>query len=258
MTAKVCIATAILIAFTSVSAQLGFEVATIKLQDPRTLRFAGGSCHGMDTVYASNTVLVPPLGRCLITFSLSGLVTIAYSPVADPGRVLKITGGPTWVDSDFWQVEGKAENAATTKEAELKEMLRTLLTERFKLQFHHEMKDVSGFALLVSKDGLKIEEDHGENNEGPSMTAGPAGMVYRKTPLSRFASFLSAPAGAPVIDKTGLTGTFSFTFQPPRASDPASPSIFTAIQEQLGLRLEPVKVPADFLVIDHVERPTPN
>jgi uncharacterized protein (TIGR03435 family) len=130
--------------------------------------------------------------------------------------------------------------------------------ERFKLQFHHEMKDVSGFALLVSKGGLKIEEDHEENNEGPSMRAGPAGMVYRKTPLSRFASFLSAPAGAPVIDKTGLTGTFSFTFQPPRASDPASPSIFTAVQEQLGLRLEPLKVPADFLVIDHVERPTPN
>jgi uncharacterized protein (TIGR03435 family) len=239
------------------SAQLGFEVATIKLQDPRTLRIAGGSCHGIDTVYPPNTVLVPPLGRCLITFSLSSLITAAYASVIEPGRVLKVAG-PAWVDSDFWQVEGKAENTAATREAELKEMLRTLLMERFQLQFHHEMKEVPGFALVVAKGGLKIEEDHGENGEGPSMRGGPTGVIYRKTPLSRFANFLSGPADGPVIDKTGVTGTFSFTFRFPRPSDPDAPSIFTAIQEQVGLRLEPLKVPADFIVIDHVERPTPN
>src|SRR6185369_14377020 len=139
---------------TAGSAPASFEVATIKLQDPQTLRRVGGGCHGIDSVYPSNAAPVPPLGRCLITFSLSGLVAIAYSPVAEPGRVLKITAKPAWVDSDFWQVEGKAENTATTREAELKEMLRTLLMERFKLQFHHEMKELDGFALLVSKGGL--------------------------------------------------------------------------------------------------------
>jgi len=204
-------------------------------------------------------ILVPPLGRCLFVLNLSALVTIAYPQESASGSILKITGGPSWVESDLWQVEGKAENTAATKEAELKEMLRTLLMERFKLQFHHETRDVSGFALLVAKGGLKIIEDREENGDGPSMRGGPDGMtLHRKQPLARFANFISGSVGGPVIDKTGRTGTFSFSFQLPRSSDPASPSIFTAIQEQLGLRLEPLKVPADFIVLDHVERPTPN
>ena len=131
---------------------------------------------------------------------------------------------PKWVYEDRFDIEARA-NGDQTKD-QMRLMMRALLMERFKLQFHHEMKEVSGFALLVSKGGLKIEEDHGENSDGPSMRNSPAGMLYRKTPLSRFANFLSGPAGGPVVDKTGLTGTFSFTFQPPRSSDPASPSIF--------------------------------
>jgi len=264
--------TALLIAaepllLSTASTQLAFEVATIKLQQPQTLRMAGGSCHGIDKTYPPNAPLVPPLGRCLITFSLSSLITVAYSPDAPPGGISKISGGPAWVDSDFWQIEGKAQNTATATEAELKQMLQTLLVERFKLQFHHEMKDVPGFGLIVAKSGLKIAEDHGERGTEPSMRAGPAGLTYNKAPLSMFANYLSGPAGGPVIDKTGLAGPFSFTFQPPPRSQPpaapdaaelSGPSIFTAIQEQLGLRLEPLKVPADFIVIDHAERPTPN
>ena len=146
-------------------------------------------------------------------------------------------------------------------------MLLTLLAERFQLQFHRETKEVDGFALVVARGGLKIAEDRGlsDKNE-PSMSAGPAGLLYRKAPLWMLTNYLSGPVGAPVVDKTGLTGLFSFSFQPPppqlRASpdnpDLGAPSIFTAIQEQLGLRLESAKVPLDVLVIDHVERPTPN
>src|ERR1700733_13267634 len=84
------------------SAQLAFEVATIKLQQPETLRMAGGSCHGIDTIYPLNAALMPPLGRCLMTFTLSSLLAVATSPVAPPGGTWKITEGPAWVDSDFW------------------------------------------------------------------------------------------------------------------------------------------------------------
>ena len=139
--------------------RLEFEVATIKLQDPRTLRMAGGSCHGVDTIYPANA-FVPPLGRCLITFSLTSLLSVAYSVTAPPGGVSKITGGPEWVDSDFWLVEGKAENVSTVTQAELKQMLQALLADRFKLQFHHETKELPGYVVVVAKSGLKISEDH--------------------------------------------------------------------------------------------------
>src|SRR5262249_44676235 len=109
------------------SAQLAFEVATIKLQQPQTLRMAGGSCHGQDSVYPSNAGLVAPRGRCQIVFSLSSLIAVAYSPPAPAGGIWRTTGGPAWVNSDFWLVEGKAENTDNTTEAQLKQMLRALL-----------------------------------------------------------------------------------------------------------------------------------
>ena len=92
------------------------------------------------------------------------------------------------------------------------------------------------------------------------MSGGPSGLAYRKAPLSMFANYLSGPAGGPVIDKTGLTGPFTFDFklQDPANPDPNPPSIFTRIQEELGLRLESTRIPADIIVIDSAERPLPN
>jgi hypothetical protein len=102
-------AACILLAPRVASAQLAFEVATIKPQDPRVLRLVGGSCHGIDSNYPPNAAIVPPLGRCLITFSLSSLLSIAYTPPVPAGGISRITGGPDWVSSDFWLVEAKAD-----------------------------------------------------------------------------------------------------------------------------------------------------
>jgi uncharacterized protein (TIGR03435 family) len=111
----------------------------------------------------------------------------------------------------------EAENTGSVTEAELKQVLQALLMERFNLQVHRELIEVSGFALVVSKSGSKINEDLGEDANEPIMRGGPEGLVYKKAPLSMFAGFLSGPAGEPVVDRTGLTGVFSFKFQPPHS-----------------------------------------
>jgi uncharacterized protein (TIGR03435 family) len=162
-------------------------------------------------------------------------------------------------------------------------MLQALLAKRFGLVFHRENRDVQVYMLVVGKNGPKLHEakpgdtyPNGINlSNGPGgagvmlMRSGPGGtfiVTAQGVPLSSFLPQLSYNSGRPVLDKTGLTGKYDFELtyaldqnaSAGAASDSTGPSIFTAIQEQLGLKLESGKAPVEIIVIDHAERPSGN
>ena len=157
-------------------------------------------------------------------------------------------------------------------ESQLLSMLQALLAERFKLRFHKMVQDVPGFALVVDKGGPKIKAARDDEEWSFRMSGSPAQppviLAATKMPLSALATQLSStnlcfeakPTLAPVVDKTDLNGLFDFTLKwDPCRSDPSefiSISIPQALKEQLGIRLEPTKVPIEFFYVDHAEKPT--
>jgi len=224
----------------------------------------------------------------------------------------QLAGGPDWAGSGYFQIEAKADTAASTDQMRL--MLQTLLGERFKLKTHHETRDVNAYVLVEAKGGNKLQQAKDENGNpitalpppeelgekakaamlsGRPLKQGPGSLSVRMSAneglselnavamsMNRFASSLTGFVGRKVVDKTGITGFYdiklSFAYDPQLsqmkmigpggpgsagpapASAPAGASIFTAIQDQLGLKLEPDKVPTDFIVIDSAEKPSEN
>jgi bla regulator protein BlaR1 len=180
--------------------------------------------------------------------------------------------GPDWLKSERYDIVAKLPSDMPKDRLQAAErlqlMLRSLLAERFKLAVHHESKMLSAYALIVAKGGSKMRE--AEPGQG-RMTSGP-GSLAGQTPMSHFADLLSQKLDRPVIDLTDRKGVYDLKLEwtpdlqtEPGAEDrtPADsstkPSIFTAIQEQLGLRLEARKLPVDVLVVDHAEKvPTEN
>ena len=207
----------------------------------------------------------------------------------------KVRGGPSWVRSqrDKYTVEATAAGA-TERTVLLGTMLRTLLEERFKLKIRREIEEVPMFALTTSKSGFKVKpmkegECDPDHDRQPTMdpdakplcgglTMGGRGpnAVWRFAgfPVSALAGRLSGAVGRHVIDRTGIEGEFIYRLEfhpdentpgirwpPERDADTSAPmaaSLFTALEEQLGLKLENTRAPRGFLVIDHVERPTPD
>ncbi len=169
----------------------------------------------------------------------------------------QIVGGPDWFDSERFDIVAKADHPAG--DHELMEMLKTLMAERFKLAVHRETRPMQVYVMEVAKPG-KLEKDEG----GTSTTNNGHGSIgARNTSMDRFAEVLSRQADLPVVNRTGLDGVYKidlkWSMDPSRGpSSPEAPSLYTAIQEQLGLRLRAQKMPFEVLVIDHVERPTEN
>src|SRR5262249_20360970 len=147
---------------------------------------------------------------------------------------------------------------------------KNLLADRFHLAIHREMKEVSGYVLVIGKDGPRIsasKDGAGSSLGGTSTQRRPDGsssqhFVARKTSMIYVALMLGVITHRPVVDRTGLTGEFTFDleFAPPDAplGESSAPSVFTAVQEQLGLKLESAKVPAEVLIIDLAEKPSEN
>lgn len=152
----------------------------------------------------------------------------------------------------------------------LRARVRALLAERFGLAHHIESKEMSIFALVVAKGGPKLTGTTTAN--GPQISVNDRRLTCKKVTMQRFADVvLAGRMGRRVLDKTGLTAEYDFNMEfvpdegapkavsdPPASSELAGPSFQTAMQEQLGLRLEPAKGPVDFLVIDQVQRPSAN
>jgi bla regulator protein BlaR1 len=200
-----------------------------------------------------------------ISASLRMLIIFAYN-VKD----FQVSGGPGWANSESYDIVAKADGNAARPQLRL--MLQALLKDRFKLVLRHETKDAPVYELVVAKGGSKIQEDT-TSRQRIAMT-GPGKVIAQKAPLALFAEFLGTLAGRPIVDKTGLPGTYGFKLEwtpdvgeaglpgPARPDvappDSNGPSLFTALQEQLGLRLQSAKGSVESLVIEGAEKPTEN
>jgi uncharacterized protein (TIGR03435 family) len=239
-----------------------FEVASIKLSQSGE---AGG------------TLRVSPSGLVNMTnFPVMVLIRFAYDV---PRR--QISGGPSWLESERFDIVGKPDAEGTPSMSQLRGMLLKLLAERFQLSLHQEKKELSVYALTVAKGGPKLSEDTGHPNELPKFfgRGESQGRNIQNATMAEFASDLQGIlADRPVVDRTGL-GSKRYDFilkwtadapantpanngatgAPSAAENPdAPPDIFAAIQEQLGLKLESTKAQVDVIVIDHVEKPSEN
>ena len=234
-----------------------FEVATIKPSNPDT---------------PGNQIRVAPPRRFFTTnTTLSDLIRFAYGVHAR-----QITGAPSWVESDRYDVDAKFDREGIPNEKQLKSMVQKLLAERFQLGFHRDKKELSVYAIVPGK-GSKLAKSDGDPNGLPGLFFRQLGALnVRNANMTDFANLLqSTVLDRPVVDQSGLTGRFDFTlnwtpdeFQfggaGRRAAAAAAnqadapPNLFTAIQEQMGFKLDSTKAPAEVLVIDKVEKPSEN
>jgi uncharacterized protein (TIGR03435 family) len=173
----------------------------------------------------------------------------------------QVHGGPGWVDTEQYDVIAKAESRDASLD-QMKAMLQTLLADRFKLVVHREAKEMPVYTLVVGKNGLKMQEAK-EGEKTLANRVGPGHLVFTRTNMLGLIITLSNTLGNPVIDKTGLTGFYDFKLDwtDPlwqRSGNDSLPDLFGAVQDQLGLKLDAGKGPAEVLVIDHIERASEN
>jgi uncharacterized protein (TIGR03435 family) len=170
-----------------------------------------------------------------------------------------IQGGPNWLDSQLYDIEAKVDGNALLTLEQMRPLLQNLLEQRFHLTIHRGQKEVTGYVLVVAKGGPRLQTSKG--GEQPFGYILPDGIQDQNAPIQSLAAMLTIPAGGPVVDKTGIVGKYDFKLKFATANHPDSnlPDLFTAVEEQLGLKLVPQKVPAETLVIDHVDKiPTEN
>lgn len=194
--------------------------------------------------------------------TVKALVSRAYD--LDKGL---ISGGPKWVNSDTYDIDAKFPDGLaqpTSEQGRL--MLQSLLADRFQLVIHREPGEVSGYALVVAKNGPKMERADPDLKGIKIRSSRDGNLIAQNVTMEAFAKGMNHFVGSPVVDRTGLSGYFKFELdwapeQPVSNPEPSSddrPSIFTALQERLGLRLESAKIPISSVVIDHAERPSAN
>jgi bla regulator protein BlaR1 len=233
-------------------------------------------------------------------YPLAGLMQRVYGRLAlghplPLGTALPVQGGPSWIYSDYYEINAKAAGNAS-EETMIGPMLQALLEDRFRLKVHRASRNVNVYVLTLARGGSKLQEVQDGSCTKPNYStypppALPAGQKYcfntgvggRKGPntmlnqdettVGEFSKLLGLVLDRPVVDKTGLRGKYNFHlefaidqntpgvltgFPAPPSDDTPAPSIFTVVQQQLGLKLEPAKGGRDYLVIDHVERPSEN
>jgi uncharacterized protein (TIGR03435 family) len=165
--------------------------------------------------------------------------------------------GPEWIKAEErYDIVAKAEEPVSADK--IRAMVQALIVDRFQMKSHTEKKEISCYLLMPGKAAPKFKESSGE----PAINGGPTAVTFHNQPVSRFTFMLTRRLDRPVLDWTGLKGTYDFTIDlsglgfggnPPPAES-TGPSVFTAVQNDLGLKLEARKQPIDILVIDSVQR----
>jgi len=233
-----------------------FEVATIKPSDPNV---------------PGNWFSVKGRNYTTHNISLAGLIESAYGVHAK-----QIVNGPDWFDKDTYDLNAVPDGEGQPSDKQWNTMMQKLLADRFKLTFHHEQRELPVFTLTVGKDGTKNMAENTSGGPLPSLffqgAKGGISLPARNATMKDFTGLLQEVVlDRPVVDQTGLKGRYDFTLKwapddsqfgghvPTASDDPsAPPSLFTALQEQVGLKLESTRTAVDVLVIDHVEKPSPN
>lgn len=222
-----------------------FEVASIKPHPGAVTFSADPSVKGTRVTATASTLL--------------DLIISAYKIRRD-----QISGGPSWIASEHYDLVAKAEGEDSLTLDQIRPMLQALLADRFRLRLHREIKQVPIYELVVVKGGPKFHESSPTEEKASRINADAGGMhmTVSKGSMVQLAARLSVNgANRPVVDKTGLQGTYSFKLDWERntsVTDSELPSLFTALQEQLGLRLVSTKGTTELLVVDDAERPQGN
>jgi len=166
--------------------------------------------------------------------------------------------GPAWIDSDRFDLEAKS--PAGIPDSAMMPMLQALLKERFQMAAHSETRSTAVYDLTVTKGGPKFLPFDPAKIPEPPPRNGAAAMIIGPMTMEGLAGSLARAAGRPVVNKTGLEGRYfcAVTYSPIRAQgnagDAGGADIFAAVQEQLGLKLEPAKAPLEFLIVDRADR----
>ncbi|HVO97030.1 MAG TPA: TIGR03435 family protein [Bryobacteraceae bacterium] len=177
-------------------------------------------------------------------------------------RDFQVVGGPSWIGSQQYDINAKIEGNPTSEQ--MRTMMQSLLADRFQLQVHREKKEMPCYALVVAKGGSKLkapEADADGKHKDGRMSMSRGSFTGQGLPVQAIAHAVEQVLGRAVIDKTGLTGNFDFKLEwtPDEArTDGDGASIFTALQEQLGLKLESTKGPVEIVVVDRLEKPSEN
>ncbi len=233
-----------------------FEVATIKPSKPEA-QGKGFTVRGR--VFST------------LNTSLNDLLTFAYDLHAR-----QIVGGPVWLESVKYDLTAQPDGDGQPNTTQWKIMLQKLLADRFKLTFHRDTKELAVYALAVGKTGPKLAKNDSDPNGLPGLFFRGLGVLpARNATMADFAGVMqTAVLDRPVVDQTKLPGRYDFMLTwtpdesqfgglgvkvpPPADNASAPPGLFTAIQEQLGLKLDSTKAPVEVLVVDHVEKPSEN
>jgi uncharacterized protein (TIGR03435 family) len=274
---KLILATALSFAVATSQPRRSFERISINTSAPGSRSF---SLSGLPNLTVKNA-------------SLRDLIRVAYQV-----RDFQISGGPDWIDSAHYDIDANAKDKPNPKEwlTSMTSLLQSLLEDRFKLKLHRETRELPVYVLTVAKGGPKFQQSKEKScttfnwirNSPPpgqiaSIHCGAAELTNAQLNRTLDAVGISMTGATPdapgltwflsreldriVIDKTGLTGLFDFYLEWNRAAtlnkaatsaDPDNPSLFTALPDQLGLKLTPEKGPVEILVIDHAEKPSEN
>lgn len=211
--------------------------------------------YGADSFTAENT-------------TLTGLIMAAYDLRPD-----QISGLPPWADSFHFNIQAKVVDGGvdllkSLKGHERMEMLRPILAQRFGFRCHMETRDMPIYELLLAKGGARLTAvppappgEDGKPKPRGNYSVGNGRMDANEIPIGYLVEQLAYQFERNVIDKTGLTGNYTFKLRWTDADETptdTAPSLFTALREQLGLRLQPSRGPVALLVVDHAEQPTGN
>jgi len=243
VTVRKCILIVAILSCARAQTPANFEVASIRPNH------SGGLNTRIDT---------PDGGRLVVTnASLKTLIRNAFGILS-----FQLAGGPGWLDTDMYDIEAKTGDAGRITQERLKLLLQSLLADRFALRYHRETRELPVYALAIGKGGSRLKRN--TSGQRPSMNTSRltdrARMIGTGVPMAELASNLGNQLGRIVVDDTGLDGFFDFTMEwvPDGQPDSLYPSIFTAVQEQLGLKLEARKGPVEVIVIDSAEKASAN
>ena len=240
----------------AVDAKPGFDVATIKRTEPNI------SSGTFFTIRGSHVIAVNTNGN--------DLVSLAYGLHSK-----QIVNGPPWLLTARFDIEGVPDVEGRPNHDQVKLMIQKLLATRFKLAVHHEQRELAVYAIIIGKNGPKLTKTDRKPSDNTNFSyTNRVVLTVRNATMADFADGMQASfMDRPVVNQTGLTDRYDFFLKwtpdgsqsglgekmPPPADDAnAPPGLYTAIQEQLGLKLVSTKAPVDVLVIDHIEMPSEN
>lgn len=233
-----------------------FEVATIKPIGEDLV----GAAYGMQ-------------GHVFSTRNTSFTYLLAYSSDMQQNQII---GAPAWADTDKFDIKAEPDVPGQPNHQQINSMVQKLLADRFKLTFHREKRELPAYVLTLESTSLKIAKSDDTAATGPGFSGHGFGQIaVTNSTITDFVRMLQVLVlDRPVVDQTGLTGRYNFTLTwtpddsqyfrtgmkpvQPSATADTPPDLFTAINQQMGMKLRAARVPVDVLIIDHVEKPSAN